>query len=76
MAAKAERKPMTFDLPTSAAPVPVAIPKADAAERQQVGARVTKATYRQLKARAALSGSTVQALVEQAIDEFLARQTT
>ena len=31
MAAKAERKPMTFDLPTSAAPVPVAIPKADAA---------------------------------------------
>ena len=77
MAAKAERKPMTFDLPKSAAaPAPVTVPKADAAARQQVGARVTKATYRQLKARAALSGSTVQALVEQAIDEFLARQTT
>ncbi len=78
MTAKAERKPMTFSVnPTPAAPIlpPTSIPKADAAERQQVGARVTKASYRQLKARAALSGVTVQALVEQAIDEFLARQT-
>jgi predicted DNA binding CopG/RHH family protein len=39
--------------------------------RQQVGARVTSATYRKLKARAALQGVTVQALVEQAIVEFL-----
>jgi hypothetical protein len=61
------RKPMTFNV---AAP-PVA--KADVAERQQVGARVTKATYRQLKARAALTGATVQDLVEQAINDFLAK---
>ncbi len=72
MAGKAERKPMTFSVAESA-PTPVSIPKAGGTERQQVGARVTKATYRQLKARAALSGSTVQALVEQAIDEFLAK---
>lgn len=95
MAAKTERKPMTFNVapdpaPAEAAPRPVATrenaakvtsinPPAktpDAAERQQVGARVTKATYRQLKAKAALSGSTVQALVEQAIDEFLAKTTS
>ncbi len=81
MAGKSERKPMTFNLAQppepapSAAPAPASIPKVEGAERQQVGARVTKATYRQLKARAALSGSTVQALVEQAIDEFLAKAT-
>jgi len=39
----------------------------------QVGARITKVKYRQLKARAALQGVTVQTLVEQAIAEFLAR---
>ncbi len=50
-------------------------PRADNVERQQVGARVPKATYRQLKARAALTGKTVQALVEQAIDEFLAKSS-
>ncbi len=66
------RKPMTFNVaPTPSAPAAVA--RADGVERQQVGARVTKATYRQLKARAALSGETVQALVERAIDEFLAK---
>ena len=79
--ATSPRKPMTFDVATPAAATashasPVAIARAEGAERQQVGARVTKATYRQLKARAALSGSTVQALVEQAIDEFLAKTTT
>ena len=72
--AKPERKPMTFHVAaTSPAPVAANAPKAEATERQQVGARVTKATYRQLKARAALTGATVQALVEQAIDEFLAK---
>ena len=84
MAARAERKPMTFSVPTAApagpaetAPraAPVSIPKAEGAERQQVGARVTRATYRQLKARAALAGVTVQALVDQAIDELLAKPT-
>lgn len=75
MTAKAERKPMTFSVAAEAAPLPapVALRRAEDAERQQVGARVTKATYRRLKAQAALSGVTVQALVEQAIDEFLAK---
>jgi hypothetical protein len=64
---------MTFSVAAPAAAAPVSIPRAEGTERQQVGARVTKATYRQLKARAALTGATVQALVEQAIDEFLAK---
>jgi hypothetical protein len=70
----AQRKPMTFhvDAPPRVSPLPV---KAEQADRQQVGARVTRATYRQLKARAALSGATVQELVEQAITEFLAKPT-
>lgn len=42
-------------------------------ERQQLGARITKATHRQLKAQAALRGVKVQHLVEQAITEFLAK---
>ena len=71
--AKAERKPLTFEEerqpPAAAAPRPRE--GQDAGERQQVGARVTKATYRQLKARAALQGVHVAALVEQAIAEFL-----
>jgi hypothetical protein len=41
-------------------------------ERQQVGARIPVSKYRQLKARAALDGIKVQALVEEAIDQFLA----
>ena len=67
-----QRKPMTFNVAAPAA-APAPIKRAEGTERQQVGARVTKATYRQLKARAALTGATVQALVEQAIDEFLAK---
>lgn len=71
--AKTERKPLTFDEnrapPTTTQPrrqEPVANEP-----RQQLGARVPTATYRQLKARAALQGVTVAALVEQAIAEFL-----
>ena len=67
-----QRKPMTFSVAPTA-PSPPAVKRASGVERQQVGARVTKATYRQLKARAALSGETVQTLVERAIDEFLAK---
>jgi hypothetical protein len=63
------RKPMTFNVASPA------LVQADGAERQQVGARVTKTTYRQLKARAALTGATVQDLVEQAINDFLAKPT-
>jgi predicted HicB family RNase H-like nuclease len=62
--AKTERKPLTFN--EDAAPVPAKEP------RQQLGARVPTATYRRLKARAALQGVTVATLVEQAIAEFLA----
>ncbi len=75
-----QRKPMTFNVDAAPpAPVPVSpastttTRKAGATDRQQVGARVTKATYRQLKAQAALQGVTVQALVETAIDDFLAK---
>jgi predicted HicB family RNase H-like nuclease len=74
--AKAERKPLTFDedrVPSSAAAVRQT-PQGNG-QRQQLGARVTTATYRQLKARAALQGVTVAALVEQAITEFLANHT-
>ena len=76
------RKPMTFDVdrspltPIEQAPLApakkAAAPKVSPEDRQQVGARVTKVTYRQLKAQAALQGVTVQALVEQAITEYLA----
>ena len=72
---KAVRRPMTFAVaPEGAAPspAPARLPRAETTERQQVGARVTKATYRQLKARAALTGQTVQALVEKAIEDYLA----
>jgi hypothetical protein len=76
-----QRKPMTFNVDTAPpAPAPVSptpmTRKAKATDRQQVGARVTKATYRQLKAQAALQGVTVQALVETAIDDFLAKSKT
>ena len=77
----AARKPMTFDVDRSprtpveqapSRPAKAAAPKVPAEDRQQVGARVTKVTYRQLKAQAALQGVTVQGLVEQAITEYLA----
>jgi hypothetical protein len=67
-----QRKPMTFDMNASQR-APAQVSRAEDGERQQVGARVTKATYRRLKARAAMQGGTVQALVEQAIGEFLAK---
>lgn len=66
----ASRKPLTFDVDRS--PRTTEESKQATGQRQQVGARVTTATYRQLKARAALQGVTVQTLVEQAIAEFLA----
>ena len=71
-----ERKALKFTMDT--ARIPVAEPTAprtavDQAERQQVGARVTKAIYRRLKSRAALQGVTVQTLVEQAIEDFLSK---
>ena len=70
----AKREPLHFDLnnatPAVAAAVkPTATAANDVTERQQVGARVTKTIYRQLKSRAALQGVTVQALVEQAPEE-------
>ena len=74
--AKAERKPLTFEedrTPPVVAAGARQQPRSQAKEqRQQLGARVTTTTYRQLKARAALQGVTAAALVEQAISEFLA----
>jgi predicted HicB family RNase H-like nuclease len=71
-----ERKALKFTMDTTR--IPVAEPTTpriavDQAERQQVGARVTKAIYRRLKSRAALQGVTVQTLVEQAIEDFLSK---
>ena len=70
----AAKKALTFDIdrspPASAEPPKRA--KTEAEERKQVGARVTAATYRQLKARAAMQDEKVQDLVEKAITEFLA----
>jgi hypothetical protein len=66
----AKRKPLTFDVDRS--PRTTGETKESKGQRQQVGARVTTGTYRQLKARAALQGVRVQTLVEQAIAEFLA----
>lgn len=70
------RKPMTFDvdrspLTTSERAAPPSAP-APIAQKKQVGARISTMTYRQLKARAALEGVTVQTLVEKAVEQFLA----
>jgi predicted HicB family RNase H-like nuclease len=67
----ATRKPLTFDLDRSPL-TPAEQAAATKETRKQVGARVTAATYRQLKARAAMQGDKVQDLVERAITEFLA----
>lgn len=65
------KKPLTFDVNRS--PRTAAERSSEPQEaRQQVGARIRAATYRQLKARAAMRGANVQELVEQAITEFLA----
>jgi predicted HicB family RNase H-like nuclease len=70
------RKPMTFELDRSPpTPAETAAKPLKGPERKQVGARIPAATYRQLKARAALDGVTVQTLVEKAIDQFLASST-
>ena len=75
----ATKKPLTFDInrsPETETERPATgktTPPPEA--RKQVGARIPATTYRQLKARAALEGGKVQDMVEQAITEFLARQT-
>jgi hypothetical protein len=56
---------MTFSIDRNL-PTPAELVTKPQAERKQVGARITAATYRQLKARAALEGVTVQILVERA----------
>jgi TfoX/Sxy family transcriptional regulator of competence genes len=77
-----QRKPMTFKIDESAPPASVVatpaarVAKPAAANLQQVGARVTKEIYWQLKGRAGSTGTTVQSLVEQAIKEFLAKPTS
>jgi hypothetical protein len=71
--ARAQRKPLIFEEDRGPAVSPA---KAASDHRQQIGARVTQTTYRQLKARAALQGMTVATLIEQAIDEFLSNHPT
>jgi len=73
-----QRKPMTFDIDRS----PRTTTDEDegqgktAKDRQQVGARIPTALYRQLKAKAGLEGVKVQDLVEQAIRQFMAESHT
>jgi len=64
------RTPMTFDLDRS--PKTEIEVQQPIIEKKQVGARITASKYRQLKSQAALGGVSVQTLVEQAIDQFLA----
>lgn len=78
MSATAKKK-LTFD-PDIAPATPAAAPRrtapkasAEATEaRQQIGVRLPPPIYRQLKARAALQGTKIQDLLEQAITEYLA----
>jgi hypothetical protein len=67
------RKPLTFDVNRKPPGPAAAGPEQP---RQQVGARVSAIVYRRLKAKAALQGVAVGALVEQAISEFLKREQT
>jgi predicted HicB family RNase H-like nuclease len=71
----ATKKPLTFtiDEPPQKATAPSGKLNSDmaATERKQVGARIPEKLYRQLKARAALSGVLVQEMVEIAISEYL-----
>jgi hypothetical protein len=48
-------------------------PAHNAEPRSPLGARISEATHRQLKLASAFSGITVQDLVDQAIQEFLAK---
>jgi hypothetical protein len=48
------------------------LPARSAEAKTQLGARISETKYRQLKLAAVLRGVTVQVLVEQAIQEFLA----
>ena len=48
------------------------LPVRNAEPKTQLGARISEAKYRELKIAAVLRGVTVQNLVEQAIQEFLA----
>ena len=67
------RTPMTFDVDRSPpTPTELAAKSTPTPQRKQVGARISAATYRQLKSRAALDGVTVQTLVEKAVEQFLA----
>lgn len=68
------RKPFTFDENRQPANPAAPVKHGATVERKQVGARITAATYRQLKAKAALQGVPVAVLVEKAIDQFLATQ--
>lgn len=76
----ATKKPLTFALPADETPAPAAPvvapvepapAKTERGALKQVGARVSADNYRKLKSMAALTDTTVQALVEQAIADFI-----
>lgn len=63
-----QRKPMTFEIDRRPNVAPESAKTGKLMpERQQVGARIPTALYRQLKAKAGLEGVKVQDLVEQGI---------
>lgn len=68
------RKPFTFDENRQSVKTSAPTNNETTSERKQVGARITAATYRQLKSKAALQGVPVADLVEKAINQFLATQ--
>jgi hypothetical protein len=75
----AQKKPIAFDLNADLKIAPVVtlapvVPAKPQEARKQVGARISETLYRQLKSHAALEGTLVQDLVEQAITEFLERR--
>lgn len=58
------------------APMPVSsLPVKAEPDRQMIGVRIERPTYRRLKAHVVLNGATVQDFVERAITEFLRSQT-
>lgn len=77
----ATRKPMTFDIEDKPAAAtspaaPAQRPSSGSPEsepRKSVGARVSVSLYRQAKAQAALTGITVQELLEVALRDYLAK---
>lgn len=76
------REKLNFDLgqtqveqPPTLQPKPKAVPKAAAMPRKAVATRLPTDLYRQAKARAALDDVTIQAVIESALREYVAKSS-